>query len=244
MPIRISCPCCNRVMNVSDDLAGRRVRCPDCGEVIAVQGPETEEHGAISRAPVPRAPRPSRRPAPAPARNDDDDEPVERRPRQKHCVECGALIRANASVCPRCGVPQTASERRERKHCHECGAVIRGNAAVCSHCGVTQDAASGSGGTPGSGRRVAAGICGILLGGLGVHKFIAGLVGPAVIMLSVSLGGVLVGVCGGFFCIIPAVFLLAPFAMGVIGLVEGIIYLTKSDDEFHRAYVVGQKGWF
>jgi hypothetical protein len=32
--------------------------------------------------------------------------------------------------------------------------------------------------------------------------------------------------------------------MGIIGIIEGIIYLTKSDEEFVRIYVQGRKGWF
>ena len=32
--------------------------------------------------------------------------------------------------------------------------------------------------------------------------------------------------------------------MGIIGLIEGILYLTKSDDEFVATYVTGKKGWF
>ena len=32
--------------------------------------------------------------------------------------------------------------------------------------------------------------------------------------------------------------------IGVIGLVEGIIYLTKPDDEFVATYVQGRRGWF
>jgi len=32
--------------------------------------------------------------------------------------------------------------------------------------------------------------------------------------------------------------------MYIIGLVEGIIYLTKSDEEFVRTYVDSKKGWF
>ena len=32
--------------------------------------------------------------------------------------------------------------------------------------------------------------------------------------------------------------------MGIIGLIEGILYLTKSDQEFYETYIVGQKGWF
>ena len=32
--------------------------------------------------------------------------------------------------------------------------------------------------------------------------------------------------------------------MHIIGLIEGIIYLTRSDEEFYRLYMVEKKGWF
>ena len=32
-------------------------------------------------------------------------------------------------------------------------------------------------------------------------------------------------------------------AAGVLGLVEGIIYLTKSDEDFQSIYVTGKKEW-
>jgi len=76
--------------------------------------------------------------------------------------------------------------------------------------------------------KVAAGICGILLGGFGVHKFILGYTGAGLIMLLVSL---------------LTCFLAAPI-FHLIGLIEGIIYLTKSDEEFVRIYVDGRKEWF
>lgn len=79
-----------------------------------------------------------------------------------------------------------------------------------------------------AGKKVAAGICGILLGALGIHKFILGLTTPGIIMLVVS-----VLTCG--FGAIP---------MSIIGLIEGIIYLTKSDEEFYQLYGVNKKGWF
>lgn len=79
-----------------------------------------------------------------------------------------------------------------------------------------------------AGKKVAAGICGILLGGLGIHKFILGLTTPGIIMLLVSLL-----TCGVGYVV-----------MYVIGLVEGIIYLTKSDEEFYQLYAVEKKGWF
>ena len=31
---------------------------------------------------------------------------------------------------------------------------------------------------------------------------------------------------------------------GVVGIVEGIMYLTKSDEEFVATYIQGKKGWF
>lgn len=77
---------------------------------------------------------------------------------------------------------------------------------------------------PGADKKIAAGICGILLGTFGVHKFILGYTKEGVIQLII---GILT--CG---------------IAGIIGLIEGIIYLTKSDEEFVRTYVQNKKGWF
>lgn len=76
--------------------------------------------------------------------------------------------------------------------------------------------------------KIAAGICGILLGSLGIHKFILGYTGAGVIMLLVTILS-----CG-----------IAYPVMHIIGLIEGIIYLAKSDEEFVRIYVDGRKEWF
>jgi hypothetical protein len=35
-----------------------------------------------------------------------------------------------------------------------------------------------------------------------------------------------------------------PIIAGIIGLIEGIMYLTKSDEDFVATYVNGKKGWF
>lgn len=85
-------------------------------------------------------------------------------------------------------------------------------------------------------KRIAAGICGILFGAFGVHKFILEITTPAIIMLVVSL----VSVSTSMFCI-P---ILGYTAMHVIGLVEGIIYLTKTDADFYQTYMVEKKEWF
>lgn len=76
----------------------------------------------------------------------------------------------------------------------------------------------------GESKRILAGILGIVLGGLGVHRFILG----------DAPGGIIRIVITFVTCGIGA----------VIGLIEGIIYLTKSDEEFDQIYVQGKKGWF
>ena len=79
-----------------------------------------------------------------------------------------------------------------------------------------------------SSKRIPAGVCGIVLGFLGVHKFILGYTTEGIIMLAAT-----VITCG-----------FGAAVMGVIGIIEGILYLTKTDDEFVRLYVENKKGWF
>ncbi|MEQ8850792.1 MAG: TM2 domain-containing protein [Phycisphaerales bacterium] len=85
---------------------------------------------------------------------------------------------------------------------------------------------------PGADKKILAGILGILLGFLGIHKFVLGYTVEGVIMLAVSIvGGIFT--CG-----------LVSSVVGVIGLVEGIMYLTKSDEEFVATYINGKRPWF
>jgi TM2 domain-containing membrane protein YozV len=84
----------------------------------------------------------------------------------------------------------------------------------------------------GADKKLAAGLCGILLGSLGVHKFILGYTTEGIIMLVTTIV-VSAVTCG----------ILWP-VMWAIGLIEGIIYLTKSDEEFVRTYIQNKKGWF
>ena len=75
-------------------------------------------------------------------------------------------------------------------------------------------------------KRLVCGICGILLGGFGVHRF----------LIDDAKGGIL-----------RIVIMVVTCGIGsIIGLIEGIIYLTKTDEEFMRLYQTkeGQKAWF
>ena len=81
---------------------------------------------------------------------------------------------------------------------------------------------------PGAERKIAAGVCGILLGGLGVHKFILGYTMEGLIMLLVSVLS-----CG-----------ILGVVTSSVGLIEGIIYLAMPDDKFVETYVTNKKAWF
>ena len=60
-------------------------------------------------------------------------------------------------------------------------------------------------------------------------------------MLSVTLLSLVLLIisCGILF---PLAFV--PTIVGVVGLIEGIMYLTKSDEEFVQTYVLNKKAWF
>lgn len=79
---------------------------------------------------------------------------------------------------------------------------------------------------------VAAGLLAIFLGCLGIHKFYLGYNTPGFIMLAVTVVGSVfsLGIAG--------------LVMLVISIVEGVIYLSKTQTEFERTYVFNHKEWF
>jgi TM2 domain-containing membrane protein YozV len=74
-----------------------------------------------------------------------------------------------------------------------------------------------------SSKKLAAGLCGILLGAFGIHKFILGYTTEGLLQILLSC-------CCGI--------------GGLVGLIEGIIYLTKSDEDFYNTYIANKQGWF
>ena len=80
----------------------------------------------------------------------------------------------------------------------------------------------------GENKKLIAGLLAILIGSLGIHKFILGYNKEGIILLLVT-----ILTCG-----------FGGMITGIIGLVEGIIYLTKSDEEFYNTYQAGKKPWF
>lgn len=104
--------------------------------------------------------------------------------------------------------------------CSNCGAEINDKQVICLKCGCAipgKNISANKGGidlSKGGHNKIVAVILAILLGGLGAHKFYLGQVGLGLLYL--------------FFCWtgIPS----------IIGLIEGIVYLTLSDEQFAAKY--------
>jgi TM2 domain-containing membrane protein YozV len=85
-------------------------------------------------------------------------------------------------------------------------------------------------------KKIPAGICGIFLGYLGVHKFVMGFPRAGLVMLGLYVLGWATS-CLGFGHLIV-------WSLHIVGLVEGIIYLSKNDSDFYRDYAIYKKEWF
>lgn len=76
-----------------------------------------------------------------------------------------------------------------------------------------------------------AGLLALFVGTFGVHKFYLGYNRAGLIMLAGTLLGWIL-------------FFLPTMIVGVIAFVEAIIYMTRSDEQFHETYEIGRREWF
>jgi len=114
--------------------------------------------------------------------------------------------------------------------CATCGAGLQPGQARCPKCGTVVEAAATTAPSPNYApsypqpqanvvyhsdkSKVVAGILGIFLGSLGIHKFYLGKIGQGVLSILFCWTG------------IPS----------LVGLIEGIIYLCMSDADFSKKY--------
>src|SRR5947209_1490863 len=108
------------------------------------------------------------------------------------------------------------SKSANEKFCSDCGSIINARAEICPRCGVRQLPVPGAvGGFTRSGKnRIVAAVFALLLGGFGIHKFYLGRIGQGILYL--------------IFC--------WTFIPTLVGFVEGIVYLTMSDQVFEARY--------
>lgn len=116
------------------------------------------------------------------------------------CRHCGNQMDNQAAVCVKCGVPAGQGVN----FCPNCGNQTVPGAAVCTSCGVAlTQVIQGE-----QKSKMAAGLLGIFLGGLGIHNFYLGNTGRGVAQIIVSCL-----TCG---------------AGSLWGLIEGILILCGS----------------
>ena len=149
------------------------------------------------------------------------------------CSKCGTPLPENATFCPQCGAPLAPSTATHNPQDAATAAQASCPPAPESPFAATSAAPDAPQAAPVAApvvkSRTVAGVLGILLGGLGIHKFYLGYSTAGVIELALSIGLAIIGL---------------PGVIAVIGLIEGIIYLTKSDQDFYNTYIAHKKEWF
>lgn len=125
-----------------------------------------------------------------------------------YCTNCGNEIDPNAAVCVHCGFGNGTGN----KYCKNCGQEMAPGQAFCTTCGYAAQPAAPAYNPAEQKSKMAAGLLGIFLGGLGIHNFYLGYTGKALAQLLISVLS-----CSVF----------APVSI-IWGLIEGIMILTGS----------------
>ena len=152
------------------------------------------------------------------------------------CTNCGSPVSEQAVACMSCG----AKPIGHRKFCRQCAAPLNPEQVVCVKCGAAVKSANvfqsiGGGAGSEAKSKVVAGLLGILLGALGIHKFYLGswgwgllhVINILIVMpVSAALSVLLIGIP---FLILSCVWAFIPF-------IEGIMYLVMSEEAFAEKY--------
>ncbi len=104
MPIKVNCALCGKTLSAPDSAAGKKAKCPGCGQIVTVPGvaavtaPKVVHvaeavHVAATAAPSPLPPQ-----TPTPAASSAAAEGETRQP----CPECGEMIVKGAAKCRFC----------------------------------------------------------------------------------------------------------------------------------------------
>lgn len=136
--------------------------------------------------------------------------------------KCGMVVEENVLFCPNCGCE--VNENNEKN------ALLREeNPSINKETNQPVNQVYYGNSVPQKTKdKLVAGLLALLLGPFGAHKFYLGYNGTGTAMLLISL----------------LTFGLGAPVMSVISIIEGIVYLTKTDDEFYQTYEASEKKWF
>jgi len=130
--------------------------------------------------------------------------PVQANQTKSYCRNCGKELQGKPEICMNCGArPSTGNA-----YCPACGVATMAQAVICVKCGtgLVSSTAASTVSLPAVKSKLAAGLFGIFLGGLGIHRFYLGFVGIGIVQIIVSI------ITLGF--------------GGLWGFIEGILILT------------------
>lgn len=133
-----------------------------------------------------------------------------------YCKNCGNPVDPNAAVCLNCGCAKGTG----LSYCHNCGQPLTPGAAICTNCGYAATPAA----NPNAKSKLAAGLLGIFLGGIGVHNFYLGFTGKAVAQLLISVLS-----CGSL-SVVSVIW----------GLIEGIMILAGNINKDAKGDLLGE----
>ncbi|MCL7410178.1 TM2 domain-containing protein [Marivivens donghaensis] len=154
--------------------------------------------------------------------------PQQRASDEKFCHACARKMHFDAAFCPDCGAPQPSAGKPQTRSefsqettpharpgmnqvfCIGCGGTMHQTANSCPKCGARNPSSA-----PISSKdKNIAGLFALLLGGIGAHHFYLGNIGLGILYL--------------LFC--------WTFIPMFIGFIEGLVFLTQSDENFARKY--------
>ncbi|SHJ93446.1 Double zinc ribbon [Clostridium amylolyticum] len=104
-----------------------------------------------------------------------------------YCRNCGEQVDPNAKVCVKCG----SETLKGKYYCNNCGQATDENASICSKCGIALK-------NVGSRSKMVAGLLGLFLGSLGVHRFYLGYIGIGILQIVVTIVTCGIGSLWGF----------------------------------------------
>lgn len=107
-----------------------------------------------------------------------------------YCKNCGKPMVNEAVVCVSCGVPKGVGAN----FCWNCAAQCNPMAAVCTNCGVQLNSVGGLSDKS----KMVAGLLGIFLGSVGIHRFYLGFTTIGIIQIVVTLVTCGIGSLWGF----------------------------------------------
>lgn len=169
---------------------------------------------------------------------------------KRYCRNCGHEVHSEAVVCVKCGFPP----RKMDRFCQSCAAETKSGQMLCTSCGIQLANEKGFviprhsvvESSANSKSKLTAGLLAIFLGQLGVHKFYLGYTTPAMVVLLCTLQMSAISFSVGMFTWGIGMMMFIPIhvLVWVFGVIEGIRYLTKTDQEFNETYVNNKREWF